>query len=99
MSYRGVWVDYRICSVMLKGKVKKKINLEEFCRKLEEKHFVEYDPELTNRMIVHLNEASILFFGSGTIQIYLKNPKRKEETIIEVNRMLGLIHPNSSATF
>jgi len=92
-------VDYKICSVMLKGRVKKRINLDELCQILYEKYNVEYNPEMTNRMIVHLKEASILFFTSGTIQIYLKDPNMKEETINEANKMIGLIHPDSLAKF
>jgi hypothetical protein len=92
-------VDYKVCSIMLKGRVKKKINLDEFYQILPEKYQVEYNPEVSNRMIVHLPEASILFFASGTIQIYLRNPKRKEETIAEANRMISLIHPHAAAIY
>jgi len=99
MNQRGVEVDYKICSIMLKGRVKKKINLDDFCQILMEKYNVEYNPEMTNRMIVHLKEASILFFTSGTIQIYLKNPKKKEETIEEANKMISLLNPKYSASF
>jgi len=66
---------------------------------LLEKYFAEYNPEVTNRLIVHLPTASVLFFTSGTIQIYLKDPEKKEETIDEANRMIGLIHPDSLAKF
>lgn len=94
-----LWVDYRICSIMLKGRVKKKINLEEFYQILPEKYQVEYNPEVTNRMIVHLPEASILFYASGTIQIYLRNPDKKEETIEEANKIISLLNPDFSASF
>ena len=66
---------------MLKGRVKRKINLDEFYLLLMDNYSVEYNPEVTNRIIVHLPEASVLFFTSGTIQIYLKNPTKKEETL------------------
>lgn len=84
---------------MLKGRVKKKINLEEFYQMLPEKYQVEYNPEVTNRMIVHLPEASILFYASGTIQIYLRNLEKKEETIAEINKIVSLLHPSASASF
>lgn len=86
-------MDYLICSIMLKGRIKQRINLEEFNVLLLEKYKVEYNPEVTNRLIVHLPEASVLFFTSGTIQIFLKNPNRKEETIEETNKMIGLLNP------
>ena len=92
-------MDYKVCSIMLKGRVKKKINLDEFCQILMEEYNVEYNPEMTNRMIVHLPEASVLFFTSGTIQIYLKNPNKKEEIIEEANKMISLLNPKYSASF
>ena len=92
-------VDYKVCSMMIKGRIRKRINLETFYPLLQERYPAEYDPEITNRVIVHLAEASIMFFASGTIQIYLKDPNKKEETIEEANRMLGLLYPTFSAEF
>ena len=99
MTVWGVRVDYRVCSMMLKGRVKKKIVLEELYQKIFQEYCVEYNLEITNRLMVYLSDASVLFFRSGTIQIYLKNPEKKLETIREVNKILGLVLPNSSATF
>ena len=84
-------MNYDVCSIMLKGRVKRKINLDDFYQVLSEKYPVEYNPEVTNRMIVHLPAASVLFFSSGTVQVYLKNPSKKEETLEEANRMISLL--------
>ena len=92
-------MDYMLCSMMLKGRVRKKINLDRFYQRLSNHYSVEYNPEVTNRIIVHLNEASILFFTSGTIQIYLKNPEKKAETIGEINKMILLIDAIPSPNF
>ena len=92
-------MDYKVCSMMIKGRIQKGINLDSFYPLLLDKYPAEYDPDITNRLIVHLPEASIMFFTSGTIQIYLKNPNKKEETIEEANRMIGLLYPQFSASF
>jgi len=86
-------MDYKICSIMLKARVKKKINLEDFYQRIVGHYSAEYNPDITNRVIVHLDQASVLFFTSGTIQVYLKTPEKKEETIREVDHMISLIHP------
>jgi hypothetical protein len=85
-------MDYKICSMMLKGKIKKKINLEGFYHHLSELYSLEYNPDVTNRLIAHFKEASVLFFSSGTIQIYLKNPEKKDEVIEKIDGMLGHIY-------
>ena len=92
-------MNYTLCSMMLKGRVRKKINLDGLYQKLANYYSVEYNPEVTNRIIVHLREASVLFFTSGTIQIYLKNPKKKAETIREINKMIRLIDATPSPNF
>ena len=90
-------MDYKICSMMLKGKIKKKINLEEFYHHLSELYILDYNPDVTNRIIAHFTEASVLFFSSGTIQIYLKNPEKKEEIIKRIDTMIGRVYPASTA--
>lgn len=92
-------MDYTLCSMMFKGRVKKRINLENFYKLLDRKYSADYNPEMTNRVIVHLDEASILFFSSGTIQVYLKKPEKKQETIEEINRMLLLIDATHTPNF
>ena len=92
-------MDYKVCSMLLTGRIKKRINLDTFYQTLLEEYNVEYNPEVSNRIIVHLCEASVLFFTSGTIQIYLKDPTKKEETIGEANRMIGLMNPDITASF
>lgn len=82
-------MDYKICSMMLRRRLKERINLEMLYPRLLDKYRVEYNPEVTNRMVVHLDEASILFFMSGTIQVYLKNPGKRTEVMREIDRMLG----------
>ena len=74
-------MDYNICSIMLKGHVKRKINLDEFYLLLMDKYSVEYNPEVTNRMIIHLPEASVLIFTSGTIQNLSQKPRQKRGNI------------------
>ena len=88
-------MDYKICSMMLKGKIRKKINLDEFYRHLSELYTLDYNPDVTNRLIAHFSEASVLFFTSGTIQIYLKKPEKKEEVIERINSMLGHVYLKS----
>ncbi|VVB54974.1 Transcription factor TFIID (or TATA-binding protein, TBP) [uncultured archaeon] len=95
----GVEVDYKVCGMMLKGRIKNRINLDKLYQLLNEKYSAEYNPDITNRVIVHLPDASVLFFTSGTIQIYLKDPCKKEETINEANKIIGLINPDFSAEF
>ena len=92
-------MDYKVCSMMITGRIRKRINLDSFYPLLLNKYSAEYNPEVTNRIIVHLREASVMFFTSGTIQIYLKNPNKKEETIEEANRMIGLMNPAITANF
>ena len=92
-------MNYKICSMMLKGKIRKKINLEEFYHHLSGLYILEYNPEVTNRLIAHFKEASVLFFSSGTIQIYLKNPEKKEEIIEKIDVMLGHIYPVTPGLF
>ncbi len=88
-------MDYKICSMMLKGRIRKKINLDEFYRHLSDHYPLDYNPDVTNRLIAHFNESSVLFFTSGTIQIYLKNPEKKDEVIEKINGMLGHVYLNS----
>jgi len=92
-------MNYMLCSMMLKGRIRKKIDLDRFYQKLSNHYSAEYNPEVTNRVVVHMEEASILFFASGTIQIYLKNPEKKTETIGEINKMLRLIDATPSPNF
>lgn len=91
-------MEYRMCSLMLKGRAGKKINLEDLYQKLGDKYLVDYDPEMSNRLVVRLDDASVLFFTSGTVQVFLRKLEKKEETSDEVDRILALLDYSATPT-
>lgn len=79
---------YKVGGMMLLKKFRRKIDLDQLYSKLGQKYDMEYNPEVSNRLVVHIKYASVLVFNSGTIQLYLRDPRKADDVIHSVNEIL-----------